>query len=281
VRIVLLADGASGSGSGPTPGDLAALIRAEGAEVEVMSPREAAGVPAARPDRVVVASGDGGVGPAADAAGAAGVPLAVVPAGTANDFARRMRLPEDVVAACRLAVHGRALRRMDLGRAGDRPFVNVASAGLPVRATRAAAPLKRVLGPAAYAVGGVGAGLLARPLPTTVSVDGRPLFAGRAWQVMVACAGGFGGGARIEGADPGDGLLDVVIIPAGSRRRLAGDARALRRGRIAGRPGVTRARGREVVVGLPPGTELNVDGELVPADGPLRVEPGRFRLVTS
>jgi diacylglycerol kinase (ATP) len=281
VRIVLLADGSSGSGSGPSPGDLAALMRAEGAEVEVIPPRDAERVPAARPDRVVVASGDGGVGPAADAAGAAEVPLAVVPVGTANDFARRMRLPADPVAACRLAVHGRSLRRMDLGRAGDRPFVNLAAAGLSVRSTRAAAPLKRVLGPAAYPAGALGAGLLARPLPATVAVDGRPLFAGRAWQVMVACAGGFGGGARVEGADPADGLLDVVIIPAGPRRRLAGDAHAMRRGRIGARPGVTRARAEEVVVGLPPGTALNVDGEIVPAGGPLRSQPGRFRLVVS
>jgi diacylglycerol kinase family enzyme len=84
---------------------------------------------------------------------------------------------------------------------------------------------------------------------------------------------------RAEGA--ADGLLDVVIIPAGPRRRLAGDAHAMRRGRIGARPGVTRARAEEVVVGLPPGTALNVDGEIVPAGGPLRSQPGRFRLVVS
>ena len=44
-------------------------------------------------ERIVVAGGDGSIAPVAAAAGAAGIPLAVVPAGTANDFARRIGLP--------------------------------------------------------------------------------------------------------------------------------------------------------------------------------------------
>src|SRR3954454_1359852 len=96
VRVVLLNSPSSGSGSGPSGDELAAMLRAAGAdEVTVMSIDE--GVDAVGPgvDRVVLASGDGGVGPAAQAAGAAGVPLAVIPSGTANDFAARMRLPRD------------------------------------------------------------------------------------------------------------------------------------------------------------------------------------------
>lgn len=205
----------------------------------------------------------------------------MVPNGTANDFARRMGLPGDPVAACRLAVHGTVVRDMDIGRLGDRPFVNAAAAGLSVRATRSAGPLKPVLGPVAYAAGAVRAALGARPLRAEVTADGRTVFSGRAWQLMVACSGGFGGGSRVEEADPSDGLLDVVVMPAGSRLRLAADARALRSGRIADRPGVTHARAREVGLGLPPGADLNLDGEIVPAGPPLRVEAGRFRLVVS
>ena len=70
-----------------------------------------------RPDRLVVAGGDGSIAPAAAAAGAAGIPLAVVPAGTANDFAERLGLPSDVAAACELAVQRhspeRARARLD------------------------------------------------------------------------------------------------------------------------------------------------------------------------
>lgn len=281
VRVVLLVNESSGSGSGPSGREMAAVMRAEGAEPHLMPadrPGEAAAV---RPDRIVVATGDGGVAPAAEAAGAAGVPLAVVPNGTANDFARRMGLPDDPVAACRLAVHGGALRTLDLGWLGDRPFVNAVSAGLSVRATQRAGALKPLLGPAAYAAGAVRAAVTARPLRCTVTCDGRQAFSGRAWQVMVACSGGFGGGSRIAEADPSDGLLDLVVLPAGSRLRLARDARTLRAGRIGDRPGVTHARAREVVLELPPGEGLNLDGDVVPAGPALRVDPARFRLVVS
>ena len=135
------------------------MLRQEGAaDVAYRAHRRCRGALAPGIDRVVLSSGDGGVGPAAEAAGAAGVPLAVIPSGTANDFARRMRLPDDPRQAARLAVRGEHRRRLDLARMGDRPFVNVATAGLAVAATRRASPLKRVLGPLAYLAGAAAAG---------------------------------------------------------------------------------------------------------------------------
>ena len=72
-------------------------------------------------DRVVVAGGDGSIAPVAAAAGAAGIPLAVVPAGTANDFARRLGLPDDLPGGlpARRArhAHARARARLDERRA--------------------------------------------------------------------------------------------------------------------------------------------------------------------
>src|SRR5919202_590514 len=85
---------------------------------------------ASGPDRIAVAGGDGTIGPVAAIAGRLDVPLAVIPAGTANDFARANGLPADPVEAAALAARGTALRRLELGRLADgRPFVNVASAG--------------------------------------------------------------------------------------------------------------------------------------------------------
>ena len=49
----------------------------------------------AAPERVAVAGGDGTVGAVAELAGRLGVPLAVIPTGTANDFVRANKLPED------------------------------------------------------------------------------------------------------------------------------------------------------------------------------------------
>lgn len=279
VRVLLLVNERSGSGKGPTGSDLEEVMRREGAEVDRRDVDAVDAVAAADVDRVVVASGDGNVAHVADAAGAAGLPLAVIPNGTANDFAGRMGIPSDVVGAARLAVRGERLRTVDLGRLGDHPFVNVATAGLAVAALRRAEPMKPAMGAAAYLVGAVRSALTERPLACDVRCDGRRLYAGPAWQVMVACSGAFGGGSRIAGADPGDGLLDVVVLEAGARRRLARHAYGLRRGRITEQRGVHAARAARVELGLPPGSELNVDGDLETAGAPATIDPGRFRVV--
>jgi diacylglycerol kinase (ATP) len=283
VRIALTANPRSGGGLDPEP--LAEAMRGRGAEVEIYGcdDEELERLEQARPDRVAVAGGDGTVAPAAAVAGRLGVPLAVIPGGTANDFARTNELPDDPIAAAELAAGGTATRTLDLGYLGDgRPFVNAASAGLATAAARRASTFKRALGPLAYAAGAVQAALTGSPLTCTVRTDGQPAYSGGAWHVIVAVTGAFGGGAELGAADPRDGRLDVAVLPAGSRLALARRAWGLRRGTIAEQKPVEHARGRLVEVRLDPGTELNVDGEL--REGGLErvtVETGAYALVVA
>jgi diacylglycerol kinase family enzyme len=217
-------------------------------------------------DRIAVCGGDGTVAPVAEVAASLGVPLAVIPGGTANDFARAHGIPLDPRAAAGLAASGETLRSLELARLSTgRPFVNVASAGLSSVAARRAAPLKSRFGPLAYGIGAGRAAISGRPLEVTVSVDDAVVFSGRAWQVMVASSGAFGGGSGIGAADATDGELDVVVVPAGSRVALVRRAWGLRTQTIERQRAVPHFAGREVRVALPPGTELNVDGEFVDA----------------
>jgi diacylglycerol kinase (ATP) len=234
-------------------------------------------------DRLVVAGGDGSIAPVAAAAGAAGIPVAVVPAGTANDFASRMELPEELSRACELAARGTTLRELELGWLNrERPFVNVASAGLPAPAAQRASSWKRMLGPLAYAFGAVSAGLSAKPLTCLVDCDGRELLAGEAWQVTVAASGAFGAGTVLEGADPSDGRLDVVGVEAGPRLGLIGLAYRLRSGGVADHPRAFQTRCTTAEVRVPDGTPFNVDGEVVPAGSArFTAQERAFQLVVS
>ncbi len=252
-----------------------------GAEVRRFGMDELAEAVACGADRVVVAGGDGCIAPVAAAAGVAGLPLAVVPAGTANDFARRLELPDGLSAACRLAVRGTVMRPLELGwMNGERPFVNVASAGLPAPAAHRARSWKERLGPLAYVAGAVSAGASAKPLTCLVECDGRELLAGEAWQVTVAASGAFGAGAAVEEADPGDGALEVVAIEAGPRLGLVGLAYRLRSGRVTAHPRAFHMRCEHASVQVPDDTAFNVDGELV-TTGAARFTAQRdaFRLV--
>jgi diacylglycerol kinase (ATP) len=257
-------------------------LREFGAEVELFEVGQEERAAATGAERLVVAGGDGSIAPAAVAAGRAGKPLALIPAGTANDFARRLGLPLELSAACRLAVRGERANDMELGWIEDRPFVNVASAGLPAPAARSARAWKRTLGTLGYAVGALVAGATAPAVRVRLECGERVMFEGRAWQVTLAASGAFGGGAQIEEADPHDGALEVVAIGAGPRPGLVGLAYRLRRGGLSRHRRASRARCRRGVMRVPADVELNVDGEVVPG-GTMRFrgEPRAFRLIVA
>lgn len=284
MRLALIAN--PHSGTAPEPDELESLLAQDGAAVSYVSIEQIADkdggdlvdgaldalTEAGAPERIVVAGGDGSVGPAALCAARLGVPLAVIAVGTANDFARAKDLPLDLGEACGLARDAAApTAGAELGLAGNRPFVNAAAAGLSVVAAHAAKPHKSRLGPLAYAVGAVKAGVTAAPLHCTVVCDGDRRTGGRAWQVVVAVTGAFGGGSEIGGTRV-DGRLDVAIVPAGSRLGLVRRAYGMRAGRLTKQSDVTHERCATIELDVGEDQRFNVDGETC------RCEPAEFTL---
>lgn len=248
--------------------DSGSCLGGHGAEVEAINRGDLANADLSGFDRLVVAGGDGSIGRAAVAAGRAGMPLAVVPTGTANNFARATGLPEEPAAACLLAARGRQTRPIELGWADEVPFVNLASAGLAPVAGRHAARWKRLLGAASYTYGAAAAAVTTPPLGCEVRSchpggDGEVVYAGDAWQVMVAVSGAFGSGIRVEPTAPADGNLDLFLIEAGPRLKLAAHAWRMRSGTLRPQPGVTHERRPAFAVELDDDAELNVDGEVL------------------
>ena len=79
-------------------------------------------------DRIIVAGGDGSVAGAAAVVAGTEISLGIVPAGTLNHLAKDLHIPLDLGEAARLAVTG-AVTTVDVGRAGDRIFLNTSSVG--------------------------------------------------------------------------------------------------------------------------------------------------------
>ncbi len=289
--IALVANPGSGSSD---PESTARYLRDFGAEVETFAIEDVQRAAVSGADRLAIAGGDGSIGITAAAAGEHGLPLAVIPSGTANDFGRRLGLPDDLAAACRLAVKGTTLRALDLGWIGplatssertagnERPFVNVASAGLPAPAARRADSWKRPLGALAYAAGAFVAGVRERPLRCRVECGDELLLDGRAWQVTVACSGAFGAGSGLDEADPDNRALDVVAVEAGARTVLLGMAVRLRRGDLGEHRAATHTRCRSARLHAAADTEYNVDGDVLrQGSAGFRIEPAAYRLVVS
>lgn len=96
--------------------------------------------------RIAVGGGDGTLGGAAGAIAARGGELAVLPLGTRNHFALQLGVPSDLPGAAQLAAHGSA-RRIDIGDASGRTFINNFSVGAYVDLVRARerSPLPKLL----------------------------------------------------------------------------------------------------------------------------------------
>lgn len=259
IKAALLTNLESGSGAAER---VEHELTRHGAEVTCFDVRGVGDAIACGAERLVIAGGDGSIAPAAQEAGHAGMPIAVIPVGTANDFARAHSLPRRFEAACELAATGTETEALEIGWMDERPFVNVASIGLSPAAAREAHGLKKALGPIAYFVGALRAGLRTHPVSCELRCDGAEVFSGEAWQVTIACSGAFGGGSKLD-ADPSDGRLDAVAIAAGSRLRLARRAYGLRTGRIGLQQSVETNRCRRAELEVAGSATFNVDGEVI------------------
>ncbi|UVL17715.1 lipid kinase YegS [Pseudomonas sp. B21-023] len=236
---------------------------------------------------VVAGGGDGTLRDVAEAMGLAATQasLALLPLGTANDFAKAAGVPLEPQAALDLLEV--SARPIDLGRVGEQLFLNMATGGFGTQVTaNTSEDLKKVLGAAAYLFTGLSR--FSELQAASVELQGP----GFQWQGELLALG-IGNGRQAGGghvlcpeASVDDGLLDVGILPA--PQEMAGALRDL----LAGEGLFVRARLPWVEIKGAQGLDMNLDGEPLqaaslrfeavpkalrvhlPADSPLLSRPG-------
>lgn len=179
-------------------------------------------------DAVIVVGGDGTIRDVADVLAGTGVPMGIVPAGTANLFARNLDLPlRDLDRAAAIALDAAPLPT-DLGRVvlhadgrvhAPRVFLVVVGIGHDATAVEAASlARKRRLGWGAYVI--AGARRFANPLlDVRARLDDEPAMRTQAWTVLVHNTARITMGLRVvPGTRPDDGLLHLAAV---SPRRIA------------------------------------------------------------
>jgi len=214
-------------------------------------------------DLVVVCGGDGTINSAARGVLETGLPMGIIPLGTANDLARTLGLPLDPAAAADVIAQGHR-RRLDLGEVNGHCFFNVASMGLSADLARGLTrETKQRWGQLGYAIAAFKVLLAAKPFRATitnkdVTVEVKTL------QIAVGNGVHYGGGNVVaKGATIEDGHLDLYSLELRNVWTLALRLGAFRRGEHGAWDEVRTVRCTEFDIRTPTPQPINTDGDIV------------------
>jgi diacylglycerol kinase (ATP) len=223
---------------------------------------------------LIVAGGDGTVNDVVNGLGRAGFPdgvtLGILPAGTGNDLAATLCIPEDPELAEDVIRQNR-IRTLDVARVrsegvGERFFINVATGGLGAEISSVNdEELKKRWGKLSYLRASLEVARNFDVRELSLYLDGEERRV-KAVNVAVGnCRYTGGGWPATPKANPEDGLLDVVVIEtlvAGELFDLA--PAVLTESSYLDKEGVLFVRAKEIRVETqPPGLEFTADGEVI------------------
>jgi YegS/Rv2252/BmrU family lipid kinase len=218
-RISLIVNPAAGGGrAGRLLGEVGAALTAHALSHHVERTRsldharELAAAATAAGEIAVAFGGDGLIAAVAGALRDTTGILGVLPGGRGNDLARVLGIPVDPVPACQVLAHG-AVRRLDLGQAGERTFLGIASCGFDSEANRIANQARLVRGNLVYAYGAIRALTAWRPARFEVALEDGTRHEITGYSVGAANSKAYGGGMyAAPDAELDDGLLDVATL---------------------------------------------------------------------
>jgi len=214
-------------------------------------------------EMVIMGGGDGSINSAAAAVYRNNLALAILPLGTANDLARSLGLPTDLLDVFKIIAANKR-RKIDLGRVDGHLFFNAANIGLGTRVTRELTPeIKKYWGVFSYLRAAFAAFKSNRRFRATITVDGIQHCV-KSIQLAIGNGRFYGGGNIIdEAATIDDGLLKLYSLPPQSMWELILTAPRLRAGKQRELERIFTAVGQRIEVNTVPSREVYADGEPV------------------
>jgi diacylglycerol kinase (ATP) len=228
---------------------------------------------------LVVVGGDGTVNEVVNGIAGTDAEIAVLPAGTGQDFARTHDIPSRFDDAVRVALGG-VTRTVDLGRVeleggATRFFANVGSAGMSGAVARRANTMSKALGGRVTFFYALTREFLAwQNTQVVIELEGGIRREGPMHDVIVANGSFHAGGMKLApDAGQDDGVFDVVTIGDVTKLDFVTTAPKLYSGRYLSHPKIELLRSSFVeITGAEP-LPIEVDGE------PIGTTPARFEIV--
>jgi len=193
------------------------------------------------------------------------LPLGIIPAGTCNDFANSLRIPNNI-AACLDVIFSGKINEVDLGIINDELyFLNTTAGGLFVDVSfNTQDELKRNFGPLAYYLKALGEVAHKKPFPIKITTESECI---QVKSLLFCILNGTQGGGfpnLIKDADISDGMMDIIIIKNCYHIDLANlFFRVLSQESLNNRHAL-RLKARECYIEGPDNVVLSVDGEKGP-----------------
>jgi diacylglycerol kinase (ATP) len=164
---------------------------------------------------VLVAGGDGTVDTVVNAMKEKNIelPIAILPTGTANDFAKYIGMPADIEKACEKILQSKP-KKVDVGRINNKYFINVASTGLFTDVSQKTdVNMKNTIGKLAYYIKGLEQLPNFRSLKIKVNSE-EIQYVGDMYLMLIFNGQTAGNFKLAYKSEITDGLLDVIIIKA-------------------------------------------------------------------
>ncbi|GIO57012.1 MULTISPECIES: diacylglycerol kinase [Paenibacillus] len=201
-------------------------------------------------------------------------PLGVFPVGTTNDFARGLGIPRNWEDYCDLVIRQQT-RPIDVGKANDRYFINIAGGGTLTELTYdVPSRLKTMIGQLAYYIKGVEKMVSLSPQELIINAEGQETIHDEFMIFLITNTNSVGGFEKLApGARIDDGLLDVIALKKCNLAEFVRLVSLALRGEHFNDKKVVYFRTRSMEVTSPGKVLLNLDGEL---GGTL---PGQFSVL--
>ncbi|GLY60969.1 lipid kinase [Pectobacterium carotovorum subsp. carotovorum] len=214
-------------------------------------------------DFVIIGGGDGTLNSAAPGLVDTGLPLGVLPLGTANDFARTVGIPREIRQAVQVIASGQQ-RAVDLGDVNGHLFFNVSSIGFSAALARGlSAKSKKRWGTLGYALAAFKLLKQSRPFRVEIEHDG---IKERVRTVQVSVGNGrfYGGGMAVaDSAAPDDGRLDVYSLEVSHWWEMVALIPFIRKGTHGRWRKVRAFSARQLTLNTSKPHDINADGELI------------------
>ena len=210
---------------------------------------------------IVAAGGDGTVNEVVNGLAGSEVNFGILPVGTMNVFATELGIPQNDLAKAWQIIDAGRIRQVDLPRAGDEYFVQLAGAGLDAEVVQRTTPdSKKALGPMSYLLTLAQVAARKPPIVHIDPVDGPP----REGSFVLVGNGRLYGGPFVlfKDARLDDGLLDVLVFQNQSHWDLIRYFQAIAFGNHPGLPDVEYFQTRGLRLLSREYVPMELDGEL-------------------